>query len=53
MAVTPSAPDQGPDAVRFHDDDIQSALQRDRLAQAKMMDSVRRILRRILGRRTP
>jgi hypothetical protein len=47
------APDQGVDAAKFHDEDIQRAMQRDELAQTKMLTRVRLILRRVLGRQNP
>jgi len=50
MAVPPSAHDRGPDMAGFRTADISQAMRHDRLAQAKMMNAVRRIVRRILGR---
>jgi hypothetical protein len=47
------APDQGVDAAKFHHEDIQRAMQRDELAQTKILTRLRLILRRVLRRQYP
>ena len=47
------APDQGVDANKFHDNELQRAMQRDQRAETKMLTQVRLILRRVLRRRNP
>jgi hypothetical protein len=49
----PIAPLDDGDAARFHAQELQRAVQRDKLAETAMMTRVRLILRRILGRQDP
>jgi hypothetical protein len=46
-------PDQYGDTAKFNAEELQRALQRDQLAETRMMAWVRFIVRRVLGRKNP
>ena len=47
------APDQYGDTAKFTAEELQRALQRDQLAETKMLTRIRLIVRRVLGRKNP
>jgi hypothetical protein len=51
--IGPSSGEQNSDLTRFRTQEVQRELQRNQLAQAKILSRVRLILRRVLGRQVP